>query len=232
MHNIIRGLLVGIGTAAVGALLLATPWGTEFELGIGLKSLFRLRGPLASPTEVAVAAIDDQTGSQLGVSNLPREWPRSVHAQLVKEVSRRGAAAIVFDFDFQLAKKAADDAAFAAAMDASGRVVLAEKLLGKRQPLLNAQAQASGSVWLERLVPPIPALAAAARGLGSFPLPKVEVAVHEFWVFKPSVGSAPTLPAVAFQVHALDAYRRLLTVAADADLPAAPPAAARAGKMR
>ncbi len=232
MHNITRGLLVGIGTAAVGALLLATPWGTEFEQGVGLKSLFRLRGPLASPPEVVVAAIDDQTGSQLGISNLPRKWPRSVHGQLVEELTRRGASAVVFDFDFQIPKKDADDAAFAAAVDASGRVVLAEKLLGKRQPLLNAQGQASGSVWLEKLVPPIPALAAAARGLGSFPLPKVEVAVHEFWVFKPSVGSAPTMPAVAFQIHALAAYRKLLTVITDADLPAAPTDAARAGKLR
>ena len=234
MHHITRGLLVGIGTAAVGTLLLATPWGTEFEQGIGLKSLFRLRGPLASPTEVAVAAIDDQTGSQLGVSNLPREWPRSVHAQLVEEVSRRGAAAIVFDFDFQLPKKAADDAAFAAAVDASGRVVLAEKLLGKRQPLLNAQGQASGSVWLEKLVPPVTSLAAAARGMGSFPLPKVGVAVHEFWVFKPSVGSAPTMPAVALQIHALDAYRKLVTLAGEAamGLPAPLPDTARAAELR
>ena len=196
MRNITRGLLVGLGTAAVGALLLATPQGTEFEQSVGLKWLFRLRGPLPSPSEVAIAAIDDQTGSQLGVSNLPREWPRSVHGQLVEEVTRRGASTIVFDFDFQLPKKDADDDAFAAAVNASGRVVLAEKLLGKRQPLLNAHGQTSGSIWLEKLVPPIASLAAAARGLGSFPLPKVEVAVHEFWVFKPSVGSAPTMPTV------------------------------------
>jgi len=234
MRNITRGLLVGLGMAAVGALLLATPWGTEFEQGIGLKSLFRLRGPLPSPAEVAIAAIDDQTGSQLGVSNLPREWPRSVHGQLVEEVSRRGAAAIVFDFDFQLPRKDADDEAFAAAVNASGRVVLAEKLLGKRQPLLNTRGQTTGSVWLEKLAPPIPALAAAARGLGSFPLPKVEVAVHEFWVFKPSVGSAPTMPAVAFQLHALDAYRKLVALAGTAAsaLPAPLPNTARATAVR
>jgi adenylate cyclase len=234
MHNITRGLLVGLGTAAVGALLLATPWGMEFEQGLGLKALFRLRGPLPTPSEVAVAAIDDQTGAQLGISNLPREWPRSVHGQLVEEATRRGAAAIVFDFDFQLPKKDADDAAFAAAVDASGRVVLAEKLLGKRQPLLNAHGQTSGSVWLEKLVPPIASLAAAARGLGSFPLPKVEVAVHEFWVFKPSVGSAPTMPAVALQIHALDAYRKLVTLAGEIarGLPAPLPDSARAAQLR
>lgn len=229
-----RGLVVALATAMVGALLLATPWGTEFEQGLGLKALFRLRGPLPSPAEVAVAAIDDQTGAQLGLSNLPREWPRSVHGQLVEEATRRGASAIVFDFDFQLPKKDADDEVFARAVDASGRVVLAEKLLGKRQPLLNATGQATGSVWLEKLAPPLPALAAAARGLGSFPLPKVEVAVHEFWVFKPSVGSAPTMPAVALQIHALDAYRKLVSLAGEVAraLPPAPPDSARADALR
>ncbi len=234
MRKLTRGLLVGSAIATLGALLLATPWGTEFEQGIGLKALFRLRGPLPSPAEVVVAAIDDQTGSQLGVSNLPREWPRSVHGQLVEEATRRGAATVVFDFDFQLPKKDADDEAFARAVDASGRVVLAEKLLGKRQPLLNADGQTTGSVWIEKLVPPLPSLAAAARGLGSFPLPKVEVAVHEFWVFKPSVGSAPTMPAVAFQIHAMDAYRKLIALAGDdsSALPAAPAATARAEALR
>ena len=234
MRKVTRGVLVGVATALVGTLLLATPWGTEFEQGLGLKMLFRLRGPLPTPDEVAVAAIDDQTGAHLGVSNLPREWPRSVHGQLVDEATRRGAAAIVFDFDFQLPKKDADDQAFAHAVDASGRVVLAEKLLGKRQPLLNAQGQATGSVWLEKLVPPMPALAAAARGLGSFPLPKVEVAVHEFWVFKPSVGSAPTMPAVALQVHGMAAYRQFLAAAGALaqGLPAAPADSARADTLR
>ena len=79
MRKVTRGVLVGVATALVGTLLLATPWGTEFEQGLGLKMLFRLRGPLPTPDEVAVAAIDDQTGAHLGVSNLPREWPRSVH---------------------------------------------------------------------------------------------------------------------------------------------------------
>ena len=63
MRKVTRGVLVGVATALVGTLLLATPWGTEFEQGLGLKMLFRLRGPLPTPDEVAVAAIDDQTGA-------------------------------------------------------------------------------------------------------------------------------------------------------------------------
>jgi len=46
----------------------------------------------------------------------------------------------------------------------------------------------------------------AAKGLGTFPLPKIDAAVYEFWAFKESVGDAPTLPAVALQIHALKTY--------------------------
>ena len=70
-----------------------------------------------------------------------------------------------------------------------------------------------GTVWVEELVSPVPPLAEAARGLGPFPLPKIEAAVYEFWVFKSSAREAPTMPAVGFQLHALktyDAFHRLL----------------------
>ena len=229
MRKFLKGLAIGLATAAIGVVLTVLPLGAEFEQNIGLKWLFHLRGPIAAPREVLVAAIDDQTGAQLGVSNLPREWPRTLHGRLVDKLSREGAAAIVFDFDFQLPKINQDDLAFAAAIAHSGRVVLAEKLLGKRQPLLDREGRSKGSVWVEKLAAPIAPLAAAARGLGSFPLPKVEVAVHEFWVFKPSVGDAPTMPAVALQVAGLEAYGKLAALYGSARtaqtfaLPTAPP---------
>ena len=236
MRRGVKRIAAVAGIGALGALLNLTPLGFEFEQDVGLAWLFQARGPVPAPAEAMVAAIDDQTGASLGVSNLPREWPRTVHAGLVERLSAGGAASIAFDFDFQLAKKPEDDATFARAIDASGRVVLAEKLLGKRQPLTDSNGRTTGSVWVERLVAPIEPLANAARGLGSFPLPKVEVAVHEFWVFKPSVGSAPTMPAVALQVAGLDAWRRfdalLRAAGTDAGLPAAPPATVRAAGLR
>ncbi|MGE3847238.1 MAG: CHASE2 domain-containing protein [Gammaproteobacteria bacterium] len=225
-----------LAIGALGALLGFVPVGFEFERDVGLAWLFHLRGPVPAPPEAVVAAIDDQTGGALGISSLPREWSRSVHGQLVERLDAADVASIAFDFDFQLPKKAEDDAAFAHAIAASGRVVLAEKLLGKRQPLTDAAGRSTGSVWVERLVAPIAPLAEAARGLGSFPLPKVEVAVHEFWVFKPSVGSAPTMPAVALQVAGLGAWRNFARLARDAApdiaLPAAPPPEVRAADLR
>lgn len=223
MGSWLRRLIAGLSAAVVGMLLIITPLGSEFEQGVGLSWLFSLRGPMASPNDVVVAAIDDQTGGRLGLSKLPREWPRWIHGRLVDNLTRRGASAVVFDFDFQQPKNADDDEKFAASVFRSNRVVLAEKLIGKRQPILDADGKMKGSVWLEQLLPPIPALAAAAKGLGTFPLPKVEVAVHEFWAFKPSVGDAPTMPAVALQIHALSAYPRLYEYANKAD-PAGQPA--------
>jgi adenylate cyclase len=234
----LRAWVAGFATALIGVLLMLTPLGTEFERGVGLSWLFKLRGPVPPPAAVAVVAIDDQTGSRLGLSTLPRDWPRSIHGTVVDNLTRHGAAAIVFDFDFQVPKKAEDDAAFAAAVQRSGRVVLTEKLVGKRQPLFDAQGKQTGSVWMEQSMPPVAPLAQAAKGLGSFPLPKVDVAVHEFWAFKSSVGNAPTMPAVALQIQAMAAYAKMLAhirtidPALAADLPAPLAPATRAEELR
>lgn len=209
MRHTLQGLIAGLIVATIGLILGLTPVGSSFEQSVGLKAMFKLRGPRPSPTSVAVIAIDDRSGGQLGLSSLPREWPRAVHGRLVERLTALGASAIVFDFDFQTPKRPEDDEAFAKAIKSSGRVVLAEKLVGKRQPILDAHGKPSGSIWLEQLVLPIPSLADAARGLGPFPLPKVQEAVHDFWVFKPSVGDAPTMPMVAFQIHAMPAYAKL-----------------------
>jgi adenylate cyclase len=232
MSRWIKGLIAGTGTAAVEVLLGLTPLGAGFEQSVGLSWLFKLRGFIQAPEDVVVVAIDDQTGSHLELSKLPREWPRSVHGQLIKNLTRRGVSAIVFDFDFQQPKQREDDADFAGAVADSGRVILAEKLVGKRQPLVNSSGKKTGSVWVEQLVLPIPVLAVAAKGLGPFPLPKVQVAVHQFWAFKHSVG-APTMPAIALQVHLMPIYSHLARLLEKAGVSAPPSPAdnARAPEM-
>lgn len=200
------GLTVGLITGLAGALFGLTNWGATFERGAGLSWLFNMRGPVTAPSEVAVVAIDGRTGDQLGLPSLPREWSRTVHARLVEELTRQGASAIVFDMQFSTPKVAADDQAFATAVDKSDRAVLIELVTGKRQPLTDQNGRLTGSVWVEELVQPMPALVKAAKGLATFPLPKIDASVYEFWAFKESVGDAATLPAVALQIHALKAY--------------------------
>jgi adenylate cyclase len=222
MRRGIKGIIAGFATAAVGAILVLSPLGANFEENLGLAWLFSLRGSIQPPEEMVVLAINDQTGESLGLSKLPREWPRTIHAQLVENLTRKGASAIVFDFDFQLQKKPEDDALFGQAANNSGRVIFVEKLIGKRQPLINASGKQTGSVWVEQLMPPIPVLAESAKGLGSFTLPKVQVAVHQFWVFKSSL-DAPTIPAVALQIHAMSAYPYLMRLMENAGVAAPSP---------
>jgi adenylate cyclase len=213
------GLAVGLITGLGGALFGLTNWGADFERGAGLSWLFNIRGPVEAPSEVAVVAIDGRTGEQLNLPSLPRDWSRTLHAGLVEELTRQGAAAIVFDMQFDKPKVAADDKIFAKAVDDSDRVVLIELVTGKRQPLTDENGQVTGSIWVEELVQPMPALVDAAKGLATFPLPKIDAAVYEFWVFKESVGDAATLPAVALQIHALNAYPAFASLVGELNLP-------------
>jgi adenylate cyclase len=205
-HRVVKGLAVGLITGLAGALFGLTDLGATFERSVGLSWLFNIRGPIAPPSDVAVVAIDSRTGDQLGLPSLPREWPRTVHARLVDELARRGASAIVFDMQFDKPKVAKDDRLFTKAVDEADRVVLIELVTGKRQPLTDAHGRPTGSVWIEQKIKPMPELTKAAKGLATFPLPKIDAAVYEFWAFKESIGDAPTLPAVALQIHALKAY--------------------------
>lgn len=218
MRRWLIGFLGVLSIALIGVITGLIPAGIKMEQSLGLRWLFLMRGPIKPPSNVAVIAIDDQTGGRLDLSKLPREWPRSIHARLTESLVRSGVSAIVFDFDFQTPKHPEDDQLFAKAIAASNRVILTEKLIGKRQPLFDANGRPKGALWVEQLVGPMPLLADAAKGAGTFPLPKLDVAVHEFWVFKRSVDYAPTTPAIALQIHAEAAYPRLLKLLEKADV--------------
>ncbi|MCH8241347.1 MAG: adenylate/guanylate cyclase domain-containing protein, partial [Planctomycetes bacterium] len=121
-------------------------------------------------------------------------------------------AVIVFDLHFGRPKSPEDDVLLADAIARAGRVVLFEMIAGDVR-LLHGLTQNRGVIRKEQLVPPFPRLAEAATGLGPFPLPKIDISVHQYWTFKASVGDAPTLPAVALQIYAQetnDEWLRLL----------------------
>jgi adenylate cyclase len=204
----IKGITVGVLTGLVGAVLGLTPLGEDFEKNIGLDWLFHVRGPIAPPPEVAVVAINERDIEGLDLPALPRDWPRSIHGQLIERLVERGASVIVFDLDFQRPKSPVPDAEFARAVAASDRVVLFERLEGKRQPIYDVDGRQSGTIWTEELIPPIPELARAAKAIAPFPVPKVQVNVYQFWPFKPSAGNAASMPAAALQVYALPHQRR------------------------
>lgn len=225
MKRWLRGVIIGGSIGVCGVVFALTPFQLSFETRVGLYALFHLRGERPAPAELAIVAIDGRTGEKLGLSPLPRDWPRSIHGKLIEELTRRGAAVIVFDFDFRRPRGEQHDLAFARAVAAANRVVLFEHLSGRRQPIEDQDGRVRGSVWVEELEPPLPALADAARALGSFPLPKLGAAVHQFWTFKSSAREAPTLPAAALQVYSLQRYeqwRALLAASARAPLDGLP----------
>ncbi|MEN8132644.1 MAG: CHASE2 domain-containing protein, partial [Pseudomonadota bacterium] len=233
MHKLTKGFVFGILTGLVGVILGLTPLGADFEKHVGLDWLFEVRGAIEPPPEVALVAINERDIAGLGLPKLPRDWPRSIHGELIEKLVEQGAAVIVFDMDFQRPKSAEDDAAFARAVADSERVVLFERLNGKRQPIYDTQGEQTGTIWIEELVPPIPVLAEAAKALAPFPVPKVQVNVYQFWPFKPSAGYVATMPSAALQVFALPVQQRWMTVleqAGAAGIQDLPRDAARVGR--
>ena len=200
MRNIANALLIGMLTGLVGILLGLSPYGTFFERNVGLSFLFNVRGALPAPNDVAIVAIDNHTGEQLELPDLPREWPRSIHAKLVDNLVAREAAVIVMDIHFHREKSVQHDQQFIDAVARAERVVLVQHVNGKRQPTYDAAGKIVGAVWMEELLQPFQGLTQAAKGLATFTLPKTEAAVYGFWVFKESVAYAASLPAVALQL--------------------------------
>ena len=199
MRRWVKGLALGVAVGFAGAAFESTPPGMDFEKNVGLAWMFTLRGAIEAPRDVAVVAINETTGKALALPALPRDWPRSVHARVVENLVRLGAAAIVFDVDFQRAKEADDDLRFAGAVKDARRVILVVSLSGKRQPIIDVQGREVGLMWVEQPNPPIAPLAEAAIGLAPFPVPKVQVAIYEYWAFKTSAGDAPTWVKMSYE---------------------------------
>ncbi|HRK95278.1 MAG TPA: adenylate/guanylate cyclase domain-containing protein [Rhodospirillales bacterium] len=202
MPRWIKGLLVGIVTGLCGALLSLSAVGYDLEKFFGLKHLFTVRGAITPPDDVALVAIYPDAARRLGLPLLPRDWSREIHARLIDRLVEAGASAIVFDLDLERPKSFAEDGTFANAIRAADRVVLYERLDGRRVPIIGATGAQTGWQWVEQVGEPTDALAEAAKAIGSFPLPKLDVAVYDFWTFKTSGGDAPTVVGLALQIHA------------------------------
>ena len=219
MARLARTLLVGFATALCGVVLALTPLGTAFERALGLDWLFTMRGPTSPPPEVVVVAIDSTTGRALALPKLPRDWPRTIHAELVQRLAERNVGVIVFDMDFSRAKSDHEDAMFAKAIAEANRVVLFEWLAGRKERVYDATGADGGWIWVEEKLSPTPPLAGAAKAVGPFPLPKLGKMAFEFWAFKSSAGDAATTAAIALQLHAMDMYDQWLAVLKEADAP-------------
>lgn len=205
MNRWFHSAAFGLTTVLMGIAVLVSPAGMYIEREFGLQWLFTLRGPVEPPAKVAVVGINSRSGLDMGLSRLPRHWPRSVHAVLTKRVMASGADGLVFDFDFSQPKAAIEDLTFADAIREAERVVLFERLEGRNERIVSGDAS-SRWVWVESSQPPTEPLEKAARAIAPFPLPKIEKSAFQFWAFKPSADDTPTTPAVAVQLSLMSHY--------------------------
>jgi len=198
---VMKALKMGMVIGLVGVITSMTPAGRQLEEEIGLHWLFTLRGERPAPQEVVVVTTDRKSAFDLGVPQEIWKWPRTLHAQLVTELTKRGATAIAFDLFFKEAGATEDDAHFAEAMRESGKVVLIEKLTtpGKTRTSPRIIMQMS----------PTPQLKKAAPALAPNPLPAVPFRVNQFWIFEPSAEHFATLPVVTALIHDLQPNNQL-----------------------
>lgn len=211
------GIVIGLGAA----LLSLMPYASLLEEKIGLGLLFTLRGERQPPTEVVIVGIDRESANLLAVSAPAEQWPRRLHAELIRRLHEAGAELVGFNVFFS-GSQPEDDAELAAAMRESGAVVLADYL--RLKPL-------QGGVYVESLEEPAAALAQAALATAPFLLAQGEEA-DKFLIRYGESGDHPTLPLALFRLFAgkrLGGELQDLARAGGIALPADRPAASLAG---
>lgn len=188
-----RAILTCLVTALIGGVLILSPVGSALDQRLGLSWVFKLRGPVPAPSDVLVVSVGEASAVQLDQPTRLRDWDHSLHADLVRRLSDRGAAAIVFDVFFNSSTANNSDLEFAREIEQSKRVVLVQHVARDQHDQFT----------IDRLINPIPGLSSAAIGLAPFPLPKIGNRFGHFWAFYSGVKESPTLPVVALQVHVL-----------------------------
>ena len=215
----------------VGTLCAALLWIApirNLEEDAGLRWLFNLRGPIKPPERIVLVAMNHQAAANISLPrdpeefqrcqglmvgpappthvalpSIPSRWPRCLHALLVKKLADAGARLIAFDVLFRQRPSllgasgdlyAWQDQALASAIAATP-VVIAQRL-----EFIDGH---------ETLAELSPAIAHAALGSAPFPI----IAAHNrrvdrFMAFKESGWVTPTLPTIAMQGYALNAYPR------------------------
>jgi adenylate cyclase len=120
--NVFRPLLIGAFLAA----LVFTAYQRGLLDVLELKSLdlrFQIRGPIAPELPIVIVSIDQDSFDEL---DLPWPWPRTLHAELIRKLSRAGTKLIAFDVLFTEPKPdAREDRALGEAIKDAGNVVLA-----------------------------------------------------------------------------------------------------------
>lgn len=193
-------VLFGLLATVLGMLAGAVPAVLRLEEDFGLGALFLMRGPRAAPAEVVVISLDKFSSDAFGLPNEPAKWPRTLHAELVDRVTAAGATVIGFDVLFDDPAEPAGDVRLGAALNQAGNAVLAAFL---KKTAVGASQDRQILLTAEKLIPPVPSIAAGALAVAPFALPVVPIRVSQFWTFKASAGNLATFPTTVFQAWML-----------------------------
>ncbi len=231
--RLFKAIILGFVIGLVGLLLSPFQFALNLEENTGLGLLFKLRGVQGPSGEVVVVSIEKESSDHLNLPNNPDKWPRSLHARLVDNLVREGAAAISFDVHFIEPRTPEDDQLFAAALKKAGNVVIGEPLIAKEVKLSDSGGSQSqpGVHSIVKIVKPIEIFATSAVATAPFSLPRIPFKVNKYWGFQTGAGDSPTLPVVTFQLLTLPLYKefvRLLEIASPQQVAKLPPDSATA----
>ncbi len=217
MRRMQNAVVLALITAGIALLLALSPVGRVMEEEFGLAWLFKLRGPVPPPADVALVTLDRQSARRLSLPPQVRLWPRALRARMIDDLKRRGATAIAIDLTLETPTDIIQDGALSRSIAAARSVILVEAMEREELVVTDAQGKPAGQMAILKSVPPIEPFAKAAAALAPFPLPKVAARTNEFWTFKE--GDRLTLPAAALQVHAEALHPAWLSRLREADVP-------------
>lgn len=210
MYRLLKVTAAGLVVGILGVIMSIIPFGKELEENAGLHLLFKMRGVRRAPPEVIVITLDKSSADHFNLPSAPRKWPRALHAGLISKLIDKKPAVIAFDLIFSDPGLPGQDNALAEAIRKAGNVVLVEWLKTDEIPVFDRKGDRTGSLKIEKILPPIASFANAALASAPFALPKVPVKVNSYWTFKTGAGDTPSLPVVVFQAYAMRVYNDLI----------------------
>jgi len=119
MKNYIAGcIFLVFSMGLIGILSWFTPYLENLELKGYDFMMATIRGPLPSPEDIVIVAIDETSLAEFE-DYFQWPWPRSVHGQLIRSLNEAGVQAIIFDVIFAGESDPEEDDEIAAAISES-----------------------------------------------------------------------------------------------------------------
>ena len=150
--------------------------------------------------------VDETPPTHSTLGDVPERWSRCHHVALLRQLATAKPSVIAVDVTFRPRQDLArtEDRALGEAIHDAGKVVVAQKFKVR----LGAEALTTQDSPAELTHE----VANAALGVAPMPLPALPSnRFDQFWTFKEAGWAAPSLPALALQAYAVDAYPALLS---------------------